>query len=95
MNKEMENTKVEETEEVIDAEVVEETEKESLITKGKNFISRNKKKILAVGLTVVGGAIGYALGSKSNGSDAIDVDYDELPTAIEDHSDSTEEEPTE
>lgn len=95
MNKEMENTKVEETEEVIDAEVVEETEKESLITKGKNFISRNKKKILVVGLTVVGGAIGYALGSKSNDSDAIDVDYDELPTAIEDHSDSTEEEPTE
>lgn len=94
MNKEMENAKVEETEEVIDAEVVEETEKESFITKGKNFISRNKKKILAVGLTVVGGAIGYALGSKSNGSDTVDVDYDELPTAIEDHSDSTEE-PTE
>lgn len=91
MNKEMENTKVEETEEVIDAEVVEETEKESLITKGKNFISRNKEKILAVGLTVVGGAIGYALGSKVSSSDIVDVDYDELPTAIEGHSDSTEE----
>ena len=93
MSKEMENTKVEETEEIVEdkAVEVEETEKESLITKGKNFFTRNKKKILAVGLTLVAGAAGYALGSKSDSSEPIDVDYTEVPAAIEDNSESEEE----
>ena len=93
MSKEMENTKIEETEEFAEDEVVEfeETEKESLIAKGKNFFTRNKKKILAVGLTLVAGAAGYALGSKSDSSEPIDVDYAEVPPAIEESHSEPEE----
>lgn len=61
-----------ETEVVNDEDITiegEEEMKENLFTKGKNFITKNKKKILAVGLTLVGGAVGYTLGSKGSGND--------------------------
>ena len=71
IKEEMKNEEME-TEVVNDEDITiegEEEMKKNLFTKEKNFITKNKKKILAVGLTLVGGAVGYALGSKGSGND--------------------------
>lgn len=89
---EMETEVINDEDVIIEEEGEEEMKKDSLITKGKNFITKNKKKILAVGLTVVGGVVGYALGSKGSGVDYSpleDTSSNEVPT-LEDHSDSEE-----
>ena len=54
-----------ETEVVNDDDITIEGEEEMK----ENLFTKNKKKILAVGLTLVGGAVGYALGSKGSGND--------------------------
>lgn len=89
---------------VVEAEVVEETEniekeetkvKESIFTKGKNFIVHNKKKIgIGAGLTLVG-ALGFVLGHKCSDCEETDDEYvegveDEAMSDL-DSSDSEEE----
>lgn len=99
IKEEMKNEKME-TEVVNDENITiegEEEMKENLFTKGKNFITKNKKKILAVGLTLVGGAVGYALGSKGSSNDDYSTLEDntsnnQIPTLENSDSEGVEEE---
>lgn len=95
-NEEME-TEVVNDEDITIEEGGEEEMKENLFTKGKNFITKNKKKILAVGLTLVGGAVGYALGSKGSTNDDYSPLEDntaniQIPTLENSDSEGVEEE---
>ena len=56
---------------VVEEEVV--IEKESLFNKAKKVVKDNKKKILAAGALLVTGAIGFALGARSDGDDEDDI----------------------
>ena len=78
MKKEQENTKVEETVETVEGEVIEEPKKENLFVKCKDMVVRNKKKILMGGLTIGAAVIGFALGSKTDGSDDDYTDWNEV-----------------
>ena len=87
--KEQENKKVDET------EVIEETKQEHLFVKCKDMVVRNKKKILMGGLTIGAAVIGFALGSKTDGSDDCtdwnEVSAPSIPETSSEESETTEE----
>lgn len=77
MNEEMnQNVETEETE-TVEGEVFEEEElaEEGFLTKSKNWIKRNKKKLAVGGIAVVAGIVGYLLGGKTsdNGSNSLEI----------------------
>ena len=75
-----------------DNDVVEEAvEKESLLNKAKRLVKDNKKKILAAGALLVTGAIGFALGARSDGDDEDDIVDSTCEEIESDDSESVEE----
>lgn len=93
--KEQENKKVDETVETVEGEVIEEPKKENLFVKCKDMVVRNKKKILMGGLTIGAAVIGFALGSKTDGSDDCtdwnEVSAPSIPETSSEESETTEE----
>lgn len=52
-----------------EVETIDETKEENMISKAKTLLKKNKKKLLTAGAILVTGVLGYALGSKSDGSE--------------------------
>lgn len=75
--------------------VVEEViEKEPLLAKAKRLVKDNKKKILAAGALLVTGAIGFALGARSDNdydADVVDSTCEEVEADDSEESETTEE----
>ena len=78
----------ENNEDVFEEEVI---EKEPLLNKAKRLAKSNKKKILAAGALLVTGAIGFALGARSDGDDEDDIVDSTCEEVEGDDSDSIEE----
>mgnify|MGYP004550703131 CR=1 FL=1 len=78
----------ENNEDVFEEEVI---EKEPLLNKAKRFVKDNRKKILAAGAILVTGAIGFALGIRSDSDDEDDIVDSTCEEVEGDDSDSTEE----
>lgn len=75
-------------------DVVEEVvEKEPLLSKAKRLVKDNKKKILAAGALLVTGAIGFALGARSDSDedDIVDSTCEEIESDNSDSEEETEE----
>ena len=74
-----------------EVETIDGTKEESMISKAKTLLKKNKKKLLTAGAILVTGVLGYALGSKSDGSendsDIIDGYAEEIQ---EEHSSESE-----
>ena len=109
MNEEMnQNVEAEEIKEAetVDGEVFEEDfVEENFLTKSKNWIKRNKKKLTVGGIAIVGwivgyslgGIAGYLLGGKTSDSDssldAIDLPPENVSEATEDSGSDEESDP--
>ena len=101
MNEEM-NQNVE-AEEIKEAETVEgevfekDFVEENFLTKSKNWIKRNKKKLAVGGIAIVAGIAGYLLGGKTSDSDssldAIDLPSENVSEATEDSGSDEESDP--
>ena len=101
MNEEMnQNVEAEEIKEAetVDGEVFEEDfVEENFLTKSKNWIKRNKKKLAVGGIAIVAGIAGYLLGGKTNDSDSsldvIDLPPENVSEATEDSGSDEESDP--